>query len=431
VPDKTASTATHLPSQARSSLWRDRDFLLLWSGGAASDLGSAVSVLLIPLMAVQSLGATTFQVAMLTMVRRLPPVLLALPAGAMVDRVRKRRLMIVCDVALALAVASVPVAALFGRVSLWQLYVVLAVVGCGTVFFGVADMSYLPSMLTRDQLVDANGKLNAAETAADVAGPALGALLAGAITAARAIAVDAVSYVVSAATMLLMRAPDPRPEPHQAAQLTVAFHEAMTVGIRYVWRDRALRAISCCAATANLGMSFVSSIEVVYLIREMQVSSTLVGVVIGIGVIGGFAGSVVARPLADRFGAVRVMWLSLLVCAPFALLLPLATRGAGIALYSLGWGVFNFGGVVHQTAQMAYRQTAVPRALLGRVNASIRWVVWSAIPVGVLLAGSVGTWLGLRTALWIGASLLSVTSLWLLASPLRRMRDIPQAPEAT
>jgi MFS family permease len=430
VPDKTASTATPLPSQARSSLWRDRDFLLLWGGGAASDLGSAVSTLLIPLMAVQNVGATTFQVAMLALTRRLPAAVLSLPAGVLVDRMRKRRLMIWCQLLCALAMGSVPAVAFFGHVHLWQLYVVTATVGGLGVFFGIADLSYLPTVLNREQLVDGNAKMNATETAADAAGPAVGAVLAGLLTAARAVAVDAVSYVVAAATLVLMRTPDPRPEPDQGRAAPVSFRVAMTEGLRFVWRHPVLRAITCCTATANLGIVAVGSLEVVYLVRGLHASAPVVGVVLGAGVLGGFAGSLIAKPLTARVGNARVMWLSLIVCAPFALMMPLATSGPGLVLYSLGWAVFNAGGAVYQTAQMAYRQSSVPRELLGRVNAGIRWVVWGTMPLGALLGGAVGTWLGLHTALWVATLFLAATGLWLLASPLRGWRDIPEAQPA-
>ncbi|WP_370071236.1 MFS transporter [Streptacidiphilus sp. MAP5-3] len=427
MPDKTASLETPLPSQARSSLWRHRDFMLLWGGGAASDLGSAVSTLLIPLLAVQSLGATTFQVAMLSLARRLPAAVFALPAGVVVDRLRKRRLMLWCQVLSALVVGSVPAVAFAGHVQLWQLYAVTAVVGSITVFFSIADASYLPNVLTREQLVDGNGKLNATETASDAAGPALGALLAGVVTAARAVAVDGVSYVVAAVTLLLMRSPDPRPEPDRTRTAPVSFRVAMTEGLRFAWRNPVLRAITCCTATANLGIVAVGSLEVVYLVRALHTSGPLVGVVIGTGVLGGFVGSLLAKPLTARLGNARAMWVSLIVCAPFALLMPLAGPGAGLILYSLGWGVFNAGGAVYQTAQMAYRQSSIPREILGRVNAGIRWVMWSTMPLGALLGGTVGTWLGLRTALWVATGFLAATGLWLLASPLRGWRDIPES----
>ncbi|WP_042378678.1 MFS transporter [Streptacidiphilus melanogenes] len=427
MPDKTASTATPLPSQARTSLWRDRDFLLLWGGGATSDLGSAVSTLLIPLMAVQDVGATTFQIAMLSLARRLPAAVLSLPAGVVVDRLRKRRLMIWCQVLCAVAMGSVPAVAFFGHVHLWQLYVVTAAVGSVGVFFGIADLSYLPGVLTRDQLVDGNAKLNATETASDAAGPALGALLAGVVTAARALAVDAVSYVIAAATLVLMRSPDPAPEPDRSRTTPVSFRVAMTVGLRYAWRNPVLRAIACCTATANLGIVAVGSLEVVYLVRSLHAAAPVVGVVLGAGVLGGFVGSLLAKPLTVRVGNARVMWLSLIVCAPFALMMPLATPGYGLILYSLGWAVFNAGGAVYQTAQMAYRQSNIPRELLGRVNAGIRWVVWSTMPLGALLGGIVGTWLGLHTALWFATGFLAATGLWLLASPLRGWRDIPES----
>lgn len=412
------------PSPTVASLWRHRDFLLLWSGGSASDLGSAVSTLLLPLIAVQSLNATTFQVAMLGLMRRLPFLVLALPAGVLVDRMRLRRLMVWCDLASMVVIGSLPLVALYGSVDLWQLYTVTLLVGCFRVFFDVADQTYLPNLLSRDQLVDGNGKLRATETAADAAGPALGAALAGLITAARAVTVDAGSYAISALTLLLIRVPERRPEPKPSAA-RVTFREAMHEGLRFVLADSVLRKIAACTATANLAIMLVTSIEVTFLIRTVHATPTLVGLVLGTGVLGGFFGSLVARRLAEAIGTARIMWVALVVPAPLVLLMPLASPGWGMLFYAAGWAAFNASGAVYNTAQISYRQTVCPPELLGRMNASVRWLIWSTTPVGALLGGGLGTWIGLRSTLWVGAAIMALVGVWLLASPLRGMRDIP------
>jgi predicted MFS family arabinose efflux permease len=412
-----------LTSGRAASLWRHRDFLLLWAGGSANDLGSAVSTLLIPLIAVNGLGATTLQVALLGLARRLPGVVVALPAGLVADRVPRRRLMVACDVLSLAAVASIPLVAFSTSVPLWQLYLVTAFVGTVRGFFDIADQTLLPSLVTSDQLVDANGKLRITETASDTAGPALGAVLAGALGAARAVAVDAASYAVSALTLLAVRAPDPVPV--AAKRPGVRMRTAVSEGLRFVRRDPVLRAVTAATATANLGILAVVSLEVVYLVRQLHASPTTVGIVIGAGVLGGVVGSLLAKPIATRLGTPRAMWLPLVICAPFALLMPLAEPGWGLVLYSLGWAVFNGGGSVYQASQMAYRQAVVPADLLGRVNAAIRWIVWSTMPLGALFGGLFGTWIGLRPTLWAATAALACSGLWLVASPLRRTSSVP------
>ena len=204
----------------------------------------------------------------------------------------------------------------------------------------------------------------------------------------------------------------------------------MKVGLRFVLGDAILRKIAACTATANLAISLVTSIQVVFLIRTLHTSPAQVGLVLGLGTLGGFGGSLVARPLAEKVGTARIMWVALVVPAPLALLMPLAWTGWGSLVFAAGWAAFNASGAVYNTAQISYRQSVCPPELLGRVNASIRWLIFSTMPVGALLGGVVGSWLGLRPTLWIGAVIMSLTGVWLLSSPLRGLRDIPLSSQA-
>ncbi|MFC1421311.1 MFS transporter [Streptacidiphilus cavernicola] len=414
-------------SPPKPSLWRHRDFLLLWSGGAVSDVGTAVSTLVLPLIAVRTLDASVFQVALLTVMIRLPSLVLTLPAGVIVDRVRNRRmLMIWCDVGRMLAVGSIPLATVFGSVTMWQLALAALAIGTFRVFFDVADQSYLPTLLTREQLVDGNGKLRASETLADSLGPSLGAALSGVFGAARAISLDSITYAVSVLTLVLIRTPETGREAVSGAP-RVGFRAAMGEGLRFVFGDAILRRIAACTATANLAIGVVTSLEVVFLIRSVHSSPTQIGIVLGLGTLGGFAGSLMAHRLAQRVGTARIMWVALVVPAPLTFLIPLAWSGWGALVYGVGWAAFNASGAVYNTAQISYRQAMCPPELLGRVNASIRWLIWSTVPASALIGGGLATWLGLRPTLWIGATIMALTGMWLVFSPLRGMRDIPIA----
>jgi len=418
MPKKTSE-----PSPT-TSLWRHRDFALLWSGGAVSDLGSAVSTLVLPLIAVQ-LQAGTFQVALLGVMGRLPFLVLSLPTGVLVDRVDRRTLMICADVGRMLAIASIPLVSLCGgKVTILQLVLAALAVGSLRVVFDVADQSYLPVLLPSDRLVDANGKLSSTETFADAIGPTLGGALAGLVGTARAIGADSVSYAASVTSLLLIRARESSGGPGKGAP-RVSFRAAMTEGLRYVIGDAILRRIAVSTATANLGISLVTSIEVLFLFRSLHSSPTQIGLVLGLGTLGGVGGSLVARRLADAVGTARIMWVALVVPAPLVFLMPLAQSGWGVLAYAAGWAAFQGSGAVYNTAQVSYRQAVCPPELRGRMNASIRWVVYGTMPLGALLGGGLGTWFGLRSALWVGASVMALTGVWLVTSPLRGMRDVP------
>ncbi|MBC3841570.1 MFS transporter [Streptacidiphilus sp. 4-A2] len=284
-------------------------------------------------------------------------------------------------------------------------------------------------LLPTESLVDANGKLRSTETLADTIGPSVGAALVQLLGAVRAIASDSVSYIASVVSLLLIRAREPRNE-RPAPANRVTFREAMTEGLRFVLGEPILRRIAMSTATANLGISLVLAIEVVFLVRTVQTSPTELGLVLGVGTVGGVGGSLVAKRLAERVGTARIMWVALVVPAPLVFLMPLARTGWGVLAYAAGWLAFNASGAVYNTAQISYRQTVCPPELRGRMNASIRWLIYSTTPVGGLLGGALGTWFGLRSALWVGASIMAMTGVWLVASPLRGMRDIP-VPEAS
>ncbi|MDI5966772.1 MFS transporter, partial [Streptantibioticus silvisoli] len=301
------------PGTPPASLWRHRPFLALWAGQAVSETGSAVSTLVLPLLAVAVLHATTFQVAALEALGTVPFLLLALPAGVIADRVRKRRLMLGCDLARLLFTASLPAVAWWGHVTLVQLFAVAAGIGVLTVFFDVAYQSCLPALVAPGQLMDANGKLATTEALARFAGPPLGGALTGLFGAARAVTADALSYAASAAALLLMRLPEPRTA---AAADRPGFRAAMGEGLTYLARHPILRKVVACTTTANFFGGGVSAVTVVFLVRVLGASPGTVGAVLGLASLGGVAGGLLAGPLTRRIGSARIIWLSILLPAP-------------------------------------------------------------------------------------------------------------------
>jgi MFS family permease len=412
-----------MATRARSPLWRHRDFLLLWSGQTTSQVGAAVGAVAVPLLAATVLGASPFQMGLLTAAESIGFLLVGLPAGALLDRVRKIPVMVGADVVRLVLLLSVPVAWWAGVLTFTQLTLVVLAVGVATVFFDVGYQSVLPAVVGRAGLVDGNGKLEATRAAADVGGPALGGGLVQLAGAANAVLLDAMSYLVSAVLLARMRTAEPPP----GAQPRRSLRAEMGEGLRYVLGHRLLRPIALCTGSSNLFGGVLAAVSVLFLARELALPAGIVGLVLAVGSVGGLAGALTSGAWTRRFGQARVLVAVLFLTAPGVLLQPLAQPGPRLAFYAAGSFALGYGVVVYNVAQVSFRQTVTPDRLLGRMNASIRFLVWGTLPLGGLLGGALGELIGLRATLLVGAVGLVLAPLWLLASPLRRMRDLPAA----
>ena len=254
-------------SEPARSLWRHRDFMALWSGQTVSEVGSSVTVLALPLLAVISLDATTFEVGLLTACTSLAFLLVALPAGAWVDRWRRKPVLVWGDLGRVVLLGSIPVAKAFGVLGLPQLYVVASLTGVLTVFFDVAYQSYLPALVEPDQLVDANGKIGASQSFAQVAGPAVAGVLVAGLGAAYAVVVDAISFLVSAGATSTIRRPEPEPPPRAAGR---RLRDEIREGLAFVVRHPILKRIVGCTATSNFFSSAYVAVEAVFLVRVLH-----------------------------------------------------------------------------------------------------------------------------------------------------------------
>jgi MFS family permease len=402
-------------------LWRHRDFLRLWTGESISQMGTWASFVVIPLVAVTALHASTFQVGLLTTFESLAFLAIGLPAGAWCDRMRRRPIMIAADTGRALLLASVPVVAAVHRLTIWQLYAVVLASGALTVFFEISYQSYLPALVGREHVVDGNAKLEASRSVAQVAGPSLGGLLAQLFTAPLALYADAFSFLWSAVWVCAIRADEPRPHRPEQRHLRREIGE----GLRYVLSHRILRDIAGCSGTGNLFKSAMGSVYVVFLVRGLHVSSGTVGLLLGIGSTGGILAAVTVSAVTKIVGQARMIWLSTAVSSPFSLLIPLASHGWGLTLFAAGWFGVGVGVVYYNVAQVSFRQALTPTHLLGRMNATMRFLVWGTIPLGGLLGGALGSTIGLRPTLWVCAVGEVAATLWVVNSPLLRMREVP------
>jgi MFS family permease len=410
-------------------LWH-RNFRLLWIGETISGAGSSMAAIGVPLLAVTVLKASTFAVSTLTAAAYLPWLLIGLPVGAWVDRLAARPLMIACDLISALLYASLPVAAWLGVLDTGQVVAVALLAGAANVFFATAYQVYLPSLVTAAELVEGNAKLQGGASVASIGGRGLAGLAADAIGAAPALLFNSASFLVSAACLLRIRppakpaAPDPPAEPPPRSRL----HDETWEGIRYVARDRYLRFFTAYAAVANLAYTGNLALVVVFLIRVVGLSPAAVGLLTATSGLGGLLGAFAARRLARVLGTARALLLTTLGSGLTGLLIPLTAKGPRIACYVAGSALVAGGIVIGNVILGSFRQEYCPPSMLGRVTASMRFLVYGGIPLGALLAGALGTALGVRNGLWVDLAIFAASGLFLLSRDIRTARDLPHRP---
>ena len=408
-------------------LWRHPDFLKLWSAETVSQFGTQVSLLAIPLTAVIVLDATAFEVSVLATVEFLPFLLFTLPAGVWVDRVRRRPLLVAGDFGRALLLASVPVAYLSGHLTLTQLYVVGFGTGICTVFFDVAYQSYLPSLVDREQIVEGNSKLEISRSAAQIGGPGLGGVLVQALTAPYAILADAVSFLGSGSFIFWIR----KQEEWRAAETRAGdrpnLWTELKEGLSFVLGNPNLRAQAGCTATSNFFTQFVFAIGIVFLVRVIGLSPGLIGLSFSLGSVGSLVAALTATRISSRFGIGPTTIGTGLLWGPATLLVALAPVGnAAIPFVVVGIFLIGFAVVVYNIVQVSYRQAICPPRLQGRMNSVMRFMVWGTIPLGSLTGGALASTIGLRETMVVGAIGSALAVLWIVFSPQRHLREMPE-----
>lgn len=408
---------------AAQSLWRHGDFLRLWAGQTVSQFGEQITRIALPLAAVLLLHANAFEMGVLGAMGTLPFVVVGLFVGVFVDSRRRRPLLIAADVGRALLLGLVPVLALTHRLTLVDLAAIAFVVGCLTVLFDVAYQSYLPSLVGRQAIIDGNAKLEASRAVSQVAGPSVGGVLVQLLTAPFAIAANAATYVVSVVTLVAIRSQESPPEMLAGRQRVGPM---IREGLAWVLGHPLLRAIAGCTGTANLFGNVASAVFVLFAVRELGLTPALLGLVYAGGSVGGLAGALVAQRLGRRLGIGPAILASSLAFTVFYLAVPLMPDRAAVAvpLLMLVFAFQGMGSTTYNITQVSLRQAITPDKLLGRMNASMRFVVWGTMPFGSFIGGILGAALGLRPTLWVAAvgGLLAVV--WVIASPLARTRHV-------
>ncbi|MDZ4721494.1 MAG: MFS transporter [Roseiflexaceae bacterium] len=406
---------------ARVGLWRSPDFLKLWAGQTVSLFGSHIGGGAVRYTALLILLATPAQLGLLTAASLLPGLLLSLPVGAWIDRVRRRPLLIAADLGRALLLLSIPIAFVLGQLRIELLYLVAALATALTVVFETAYHAYLPSVVQREQLTDGNSKLSASESLAEVAGPPLGGVLVQVINAPLAVLADSCSFLVSAWALWQVRTPEPHPEPENAPDLWLEVVE----GLRATFGDRRLVALLGQKVTGGLVGGVIGSLYDLYLIRELGFSPALVGLTIGVGGAAALIGALLAERVARNIGLGWTLAGAILLSSITTGLIPLAAGSAALALLLVSQ-LSDVAHAIYGINEISLRQAIVPPRLLGRVGATFNLLPTAAALLGAFATGPLVAALGVRGALVCAAIVAGGSVLWIVCSPLLQMREVPE-----
>ena len=406
------------------TLWRRQEFLKLWSGQTVSVFGSAVTSLALPLTAVLTLSATPAQMGLLSAMASLPFLLVSLFAGAWIDRSQRKPIMIAADFGRAILLCFVPLGMLFGFLSIELLFAVQLLVGVLTVFFDIAYMAYLPTMVGRSHLVEGNSKLEISASTAATAGPGLAGWIIEQLGAPFAIAIDAASFLVSGFTLSWISLAEPAPVPVVARK---KIWLEIRDGIKVVTGNPILRSVAACSGMANLFSSLWGAIYILYLTRNLQIPPGLLGIIFATGAPGALLGALLSNWVVRKIGPGPTIIAASALSGLSGLLVLLAHGdmiwiALVLILSEVCLGITN---VVYNVNQLSLRQSVTPNHLLGRMNASMRFLIWGALPLGGLMAGVLGSTIGVPATLAVGIIGKSCAFLWILISPVRKLKQQP------
>ena len=404
-----------------TGLWRQPDFLKLWAGQTISEFGSLLGAL--SLLAILTLNATPAQMGLLETLRSAPALVMGLFAGVWVDRLRRRPLLILADVGRFLLLALVVLVAFLGVLRMETLYVAAFLVGCLTVLFNIAYHSFVPTLVKRDHLVEANGKLGTTASLAEITAPGVGGILVQLISAPMTLLLDAISFLASALFVARIQAPEP---PVARLEQPPVWRDAVA-GLRLVLAHPLLRATAASTATWSFFGSFFGALYGLYVLREVGLSPVLLGVLIGSGGIGALVGAMLVNRVTRRLGIGRTLISALLFMGVVSVLVPLAAgfdKGIAAVLLLVSQMVGDVAVAIYLISELSLRQAVTPDEKLGRVNASFAFIVGGIGTLGLLTGGLLGQAVGLRPALAIAIAGTMLASLWLVFSPVRRLREV-------
>ena len=397
-----------------------RDFRLLVLGQVTSQLGAHVSAVAVPLLAVLTLGASPLQLGLVTASGTVAFALIGLPAGAWVDSWRLRPLLVGCDLLRCLLLASIPAAAWLDLLTITQLVVVSLLSGAARVFFDIGYQSLLPTVVGQDQVLSGNSAMEAIRATGQVAGPGLGGWLVAIAGAANVVLLQAVTFAVSAGCLAGIATTQTPPPPHEGG-LRVQIVE----GLSFVRRTPLLAASAVTSAASNFAFALASAASVVFMVDTLRLSPVELGLVFALGSLTALIGAAATPLLARRWGSVRVVWLCVAATGPFTLLGPAAQPGALVGVLVLSMAIGEFGQIVYAITNVSLRQRLCPASILGRVNATMRFLMMGLFPVGAVVGGLLAEFVGLRWTLWLAAVIITVSPIPVFRAT-RGVRDVTE-----
>jgi predicted MFS family arabinose efflux permease len=402
-------------------LWKHRDFCRLWGGETVEWFTDNITALALPTLAIKIFNAGPMETGVLRALDYVAWPILGLYAGVMVDRWRRKPVLVWTNIIQVVALGSIPAAFLLSRQSLYQLFLVALVMSITSVFFAVAYQAYLPKLIQREDLVEGNSKLETSSSAATVAGPTIaGALyqLIGPLS----IAVDSFGTLVAAMMIFSIRKLEPPPP----TAIGRRFSQELKAGVKVVVESPTLRSLAASTSVLNFGNSMFMAVFYLFVYERLLISPVLAGIVLGVGGIGLLVGSLVSPRLLKRLGLGTVLTLALLINGLGLLAVQASIFGPAAIMLAALWFLWSIGLPIYNINQVSFRQTIVPDAVQGRMNATMRSIGYGAVALGALVGGVVGLLYGILSAMTTGAliSLIPVLVIWF--GPVGRLREIPQ-----
>nr|WSZ13846.1 MFS transporter [Streptomyces canus] len=416
-------TASGRLSAAVPDLLRKRSFRRYWTGQSISLAGDQISQIALPLVAVLALHANAAQMGWLATAQLMPALLLSLPAGAWADsRAHRRRIMIATDLARALLIASVPIAYALDVLTFTQLYAVALGIGALTVLFDVCNTILFVSLIPAERYIEGNSLVNGSRAMSFVAGPSAGGLLVQIFTAPLALLADAVTYLASACCLARITPIEPSVVPPKKGHFTA--------GLRWILRSRVMRATFAGSATVQFFNFIFHTLFVLYATTELGLSAGVLGSVLGVGAIGGLVGAALTGRLVRRVGIGPAAVVGFVAFPVPLLLVPLADGPDALVLSLLFLAEFGscVGAMIVDISLGSLQTALIPHALRARVNGAYRTLTHGVRPLGALAGGALGTTIGLRPTLWIATAGAVMSLVWVLPSPVPRIRELPDTP---
>jgi hypothetical protein len=379
--------------------------------------------LALPTVAVLTIQVTAFQLGVINALGFIAFPTLGLFVGVWMDRIRRKKVMIVVNLIEVATLATVPVAFLIGTLGLYQLYAVSLIMGTCTLFFDVAYQSYLPSLVNREDVVEGNQKLQTSASAAQVVGPSIASAMMQILGAALSIAADALGTLVGALLLIAIGKSEPKPEYSSGGQL--GFFAEMKEGVKVIIGNSLLWTQAGCTGTANLGTNIFGVALLLYAYRILGISKGIIGIIFSIGAVGFLVGALISSAVTERLGFGRTIALAT-ACGFGLLIAPIAKGNLAVIIIGAAYFISGLGIVIYNINQVSLRQVITPNRLQGRMNATMRTIVWGTIPAGSLLGGIFSTSLGIIPTLIIGGLIAGGSFLWIVLGPIFKLNKQPQ-----